>query len=53
MKAINTTLGRVNFTAAVVCKPISITAVKSALQECGLEGIELGFVHMGEVDKGE
>ena len=50
VKAINTTLGQMSFTTAVICKPFSITTVRAALQDCGLEGIELGFVNMGEVD---
>ena len=53
MKAINTTLGQMSFTTAVTCKPFSITTVRTTLQDCGLEGIELGFVNMGEVDRGE
>ena len=53
MKVINTTLGRMSFTTAVICKPFSIITVRTALQDCGLEGIELGFVNMEEVDKGE
>ena len=53
VKAINTTLGRMSFTTAVICKPFFIITVRTALQDCGLQGIELGFVNMGEVDRGK
>ena len=46
IKSVNTTIGRMNFTAGVVCHPIAVSAVKDCLEERGFENIELAFVNL-------
>ena len=50
-KAINTTVGKTNYTVAVVCSPYIISDVKASLMDCGATEVELGFVHLKDRKK--
>ena len=51
IKAINTTVGKTNYTVAVVCSPYIISDVKASLMDSGATEVELGFVHLKDSKK--
>lgn len=53
IKAINTTVGKTNYTVAVVCSPYIISDVKASLMDSGATEVELGFVHLKDSKKGK
>ena len=52
IKAMNTTVGKTNYTVTVLCSPFMISEVKGALNDCGAADMELGFVHLKDSKKG-
>ena len=53
IKAINTIVGKTNYTVAVVCSPYIISDVKASLMDYGATEVELGFVHLIDSKKGK
>ena len=46
VKSVNTTIGRMSYTTSVICQPLRMSVVKTVLEDCGLENIEVIFVNL-------
>ena len=46
VKSVNTTIGRMSYTTSVICQPLSMSVVKTVLEDSGLENVEVIFVNL-------